>query len=307
MERLGRHARRLQTASPPTPVPAPDPQGTTRTGDEQVEADPRTRQIQLLLEKMFGIKRIASLDLRLDASHAAVAMGQVSERMAQAQGQSGGAAGWGLSYDYRETYAEVEVLALNAEGTFTTDDGRRFTFNLDYRMERTFVQERSVSLRMGDAVVRDPLMLDLGGGGGGFAAGTVPLDLDGDGRMEALPLPKAGNWYLLRNGQTPTTGRDLFGPATGQGFMELAALDGDGNGFIDSGDAGFSGLHLWNGLGPPALLASLGVGAIATRGIDAPFRHADAANALLGLNRQSGLWLGEDGRAGIVHQVDVAV
>lgn len=304
MGRLARHARSLQVATPAPvqnpPTPSPKAEGTEEADSS---GDPKTNQIRLLLEKMFGIKRIDSIDMRVDASHATVSAGQVTEQSAQVQGP----AGWGMEYDYRETYAEAEVLSLAAKGTFTTDDGRSFAFNLDYRMERTYVAQRSVSMRAGNAVTKDPLMLDLGGRGGGFSPATNPVDLDGDGRAEALPQPKAGNWYLLRDGLVPTSGRSLFGPSTGQGFQELAALDADGNGFVDGADPGFAGLHLWNGQGDPVLLAAMGVGAIGTKSTEAPFRHADLANTLQGLNRRSGIYLMDDGRAGAVHQVDVAV
>jgi hypothetical protein len=39
------------------------------------------------------------------------------------------------------------------------------------------------------------------------------------------------------------SGSELFGPATGSGFGELAALDGDGNGWIDENDDAFARLR----------------------------------------------------------------
>jgi hypothetical protein len=42
---------------------------------------------------------------------------------------------------------------------------------------------------------------------------------------------------------TRTNGAELFGARSGDGFAELAALDGDGNGWIDEGDAAWQAWH----------------------------------------------------------------
>lgn len=40
-------------------------------------------------------------------------------------------------------------------------------------------------------------------------------------------------------------GRELFGPRTGNGFLELAEFDIDGNNWIDENDPIFEKLRIW--------------------------------------------------------------
>jgi hypothetical protein len=110
-----------------------------------------------------------------------------------------------------------------------------------------------------------------------------------------------------RNGNgTVDDGSELFGPASGDGFAELAGYDSDGNGWIDEADPVFARLRLWSS--PQASLQPLldaGVGAIGLAAVATPFRlQADGQN--LGELRSSGIWLGEQGSVGTVHQIDVA-
>jgi hypothetical protein len=207
-----------------------------------------------------------------------------------------------------EQGCEKEATKVCAQGWVTTRDGERLAFDLHWQMQREFSwQGTRVAVR--DVQLRDPLMLSFAGPACALSEQTIAFDLDGDGQPEPVPVPGANSAYLVfdrnANGRVDA-GSELFGAATGQGFAELAQLDGDGNGWIDAGDAAFSKLGLWSG-GEIASLASRQVGALYTHAVDAPFSLKTADNRLLGQIRAAGVYLSERGQAGVMQQVDLAL
>ncbi|MGN8003722.1 hypothetical protein ACTJKQ_11035 [Acidovorax sp. 22279] len=228
-------------------------------------------------------------------------------------------AGWGLLVEQREVVVETESTQFAAQGTVRTADGQEIRFSLQLDMQRSYRQESSFSLRLGDAVAVDPLVINFDGSAAQLQDLRFAFDLDSDGQTDNVPLLSGNRGYLaldLNHNSRIDNGRELFGPGTGNGFAELAAYDSDGNGWIDEADPVFQQLQVWTpsadgaeGAGSLRTLADVGVGvgALSTNAIATPFALRTADNASLGTVRSTSVYLRENGSVGTVQQVDLTV
>lgn len=202
---------------------------------------------------------------------------------------------------------ETESCSFSASGNICLADGSTRSFDVGYTMERS---EESTRVSAGN--LRDPLVLDFGAPVGKLGAHSADFDLDADGTAETMRMPTADAAFLFhdlnRNGKADD-GRELFGPQSGNGFGELAKLDGDSNGWIDAGDTAYADLMLWSmgddGASSYRSLADAGIGALSTRYADTPFTIKENGE-VVGQVRGSSVWLGEESGAGIVRQIDLA-
>jgi hypothetical protein len=235
---------------------------------------------------------------------------------ATTSGAAGGAspprAGWGLEYDSRDTLDDSEATTVTATGEIRTADGARVQVTLRAAMTRQFHSEQSVSVRAGDGVRKDPLVLNFDGPAAALGAGRIAFDLDADGQAEQISTLAPGSGFLVLDADgngAATDGRELFGPTTGDGFAELRRHDADGNGWIDAGDPVFSSLRVWrpthDGAARLETLGDLGMGAIGLDRVASPFEFRDDANGTTGYATSTGLYVSEDGRAGTVQQIDL--
>lgn len=270
--------------------------------DDSGNAPPSLRLVKTLVEMLLGHKiRLFSTD-ELAAVEAADAPPPPPR------------AGFGVEYDRQESYTEEERTTFQASGTVKTADGKEISFKLDLEMSRAFATGSSVSLRLGDAARKDPLVINFDGTGAELQDGRFSFDLDSDGQDENLPMLAGGSAFLAldRNGNgLVDSGQELFGPQSGDGFQDLAQLDGDGNGWLDDNDTAFGQLQAWipDGKGGGTLqnLKSLGVGALSLANQATPFDIKDSANHTLGSVRSTAVYLNENGSVGNIQQVDLAV
>jgi hypothetical protein len=236
------------------------------------------------------------------------------------------AAAVGAEYRYDSVRQESETTTFAAQGTIQTTDGQRIDFHLDMSMARQVRAETHVAIQIGARPApapppanvagkrKDPLVINFDGNAAQLTDHHFQFDLNGDGRPETLAMLGAGSGYLAldKNGNgTIDSGTELFGPATGSGFAELAKYDQDGNGWIDENDPVFSRLRVWttNAAGAASLttLQDRQVGAISLANAATPFELRGKQNGNLGAVRESGVYLSETGQAGTVQDIDLTV
>ncbi|QHS09457.1 VCBS repeat-containing protein [Sinimarinibacterium sp. NLF-5-8] len=233
---------------------------------------------------------------------------------ARAEGQQPARAGWGLEYDAVHTLSESENTQFLAQGVVKTADGKTINFSLTLDMARSFYQESSISIRAGDGIRKDPLIINYAGTAAELSDTRFEFDLDADGQSDNIAFLRPGSGFLVfdrnSNGQVDD-GRELFGTQSGNGFADLAAFDADDNGWIDAADAIFDQLKIWTrddqGNDSLRALADYNIGAISLAHASTPFDLKDASNNLQGQILSSGVFLREDGSVGSVQQLDLVV
>lgn len=255
----------------------------------------------------------------------------------QDPGQSAGTAGSasqsaappssaGMSYDAYHLYQEDVQMNYSAEGLIRTGDGQEIRFSFEMQMERHYREESQVSVRSGSAIKKqDPLVVNFAGTAAQLSSRMIKFDLNGDGQLDNLPELLSGSAYLVldrnQNGRIDN-GNELFGPATNNGFAELAKLDADNNGWIDEADPLFSQLGLWStpsvatpsadkttGSDKQSALRSLseaGIGALALARLATPFDLKEGTQPL-GAVRETGLFLFDNGKPGSLQELDLVV
>ena len=170
----------------------------------------------------------------------------------------------------------------------------------------------NVSVTAGDAVRKDPLVINFGSGAAQLQDQHVNFDISGDGNAVSVPLLAAGSGYIAldKNGNGKIdSGNELFGAKSGNGFADLAKYDSDGNGWIDQSDPIFNQLQVWTpdaqGGGKLSSLQQLGVGALYVGQAATPFTLKGSGNANLGDVRATGIYLTDSGQAGTLQQIDL--
>lgn len=290
-------------------------QSADPVGDQQdaVENDPRLALLISMVERLTGrkIKILSMKDLQ-----GSTPPPQEAHRDPNQAAVERPSAGFGVEYERHETHYEAEQTSFAAQGVVRTTDGKEIAFSLELEMSREFVEQSDVSVRLGDAARRakDPLVINFNGTAAQLTATKFSFDLDTNGKAEQISFVTPGSAFLALDKNEDgkiNDGGELFGPASGSGFNELAAYDQDGNRWIDENDAVFARLQVWSkdaqGNDQLATLKAAGVGALYLGNVSTEFSVKDANNQLDGQVRSSGVYLNEDGSAGSLQQIDLAV
>jgi hypothetical protein len=305
----------------PAPPPTHAETDAIESIDDAVQNDPYLSMIRSMIEFLTG-RPVRALSAPVPEQNAPPTVAAPPEPQGHAANppanQEPVRAGFGIEYDRHEVYAEVETTHFSAQGMVRTQDGQEIRFSLELQMERSYREETSVSLRAGDAVRKDPLVVNFAGTAPRLLDQRFRFDLDNDGQAEELPMLGSGSGYLAfdrnNNGQIDA-GNELFGPASNNGFAELALLDADGNGWLDENDPLFSRLGIWRPTdgssdNPYPQLTALkdnGIGALGLAHLETPFELRGSGNSDLGAVRATGLALTEDGRTLALQEIDLTL
>ena len=281
------------------------------------ENDPKLRLIRSLVAMLTGkeIKSLTASAHKLEASALVVQTPSTANAQTTPAQSASPSSATVVEYSRRESYSESEQTSFSAAGVINTADGKQIAFSLSLSMSRSYYEESSTTVTIGDTrQLQDPLVLNFDGEAAQLTDQRFAFDLDSDGDKESINFVAGGSGFLAldRNGDGQINdGSELFGATSGNGFGELAALDDDHNGWIDENDAAFTQLQVWtkdgNGNDQLSSLKDANVGAIGLDHVATSFDLKDANNDLQGRIRSSGVFLQEDGQVGSVQQIDLTI
>lgn len=201
-------------------------------------------------------------------------------------------------------------MQFQSSAVVKTADGREINVNLSLSMSQSFYEKHEASIQ---SVLVDPLVINVGATSAQLSDMKFDFDLDSDGTVDQISQLASGSGFLAldKNGDgSINDGSELFGARTGDGFAELAAYDSDKNGWIDEADDIFNKLRIWfrdeEGNSTLVGLGQAGVGAIFLGNVSTDY-GLGALNNPDGVIRSTGMFLYENGQAGTIQHVDLAI
>lgn len=263
----------------------------------------RQQLILYLWSKLFGVKAADDLAERMGISN-------MNEYPATAN--SSNFTVITITQTEQVSFSESESVSFNSSGTVTTADGRTIDFGVQLNMSRSFeayYERQGIEI----SAMTDPLVLNFDGDVAGLSDQKFMFDLDSDGEEEEISMLAAGSGFLAldkNNDGQINDGSELFGTSSGDGFRDLAKYDEDGNGWIDENDQIFDKLKIWckNQDGNDELvgLKDKNVGAIYLGSASTDYTLRGDTGGINGAIRRTGIFLYEDGMAGVLSHLDIA-
>lgn len=201
------------------------------------------------------------------------------------------------------------VVEFSTKGRITTSL-RSIEVDIEFTMRRNTLSNKDIT-----RLLKDPLVINYDTTLASLSEQKFHFDIDSDGLEDQISLLKRGSGFLAldrNNDGRINNGKELFGTESGNGFEDLRLYDSDGNGWIDENDPIFEKLRIWirNDAGEDRLVAlgEVGVGAIYLGHVETLFNMTDAENETTqGMLTHSGIFLKENGDAGIVQNIELSV
>lgn len=217
---------------------------------------------------------------------------------------------------YVQYYREEETTSYKAAGKVVTEDGKEIDIGIDITMSRSFeeyIEATSESTNVGQ-ILMDPLVINFDGNLADVKDQKFCFDLNSDGISDNVAKLSKGSGFLsldLNEDGIINDGGELFGTKSGDGFKDLLAYDSDKNGWIDENDEVYDKLKIMvvNDDGSQSLytLKEKDVGAIYLGNASTDFLVTNNTNNVNAAIRKTGLFLYENGSAGTIQHVDLAV
>jgi len=212
-----------------------------------------------------------------------------------------------------ESYTHEEHQALNFQvQAYIQSDSKEMAISLNVSLSRRFLQKTDLRLESLQKL-KDPIVFSFDGRMPSLSTQTFSFDIDSDGKPDQISQLQAGSAFLALDKNSNgiiDNGSELFGTQSGDGFADLSKYDDDKNGWIDENDAIFDKLQIWQKTDTKDKLIGLGevgIGAIFLGDTATPFSLKSETNQLLGEIRKSSFVLFENGRAGVISQIDLAI
>ncbi len=219
-----------------------------------------------------------------------------------------------MAFFAHSLHYEHQFVNIQSQGALNTEDGRNINFSLDVTMERNSLSYESVGMQASAGLLIDPLVLNFDTDLETLSDTFFSFDIDGDGEQDTISGLSSGSGFLaldVNEDHEINDGSELFGPLSGNGFMELQTYDSDKNRWIDENDPIFEKLMIWMGVGGDEerliTLQEAGVGAISIANVGTSFHLKDDENRLLGQVAASGIFLTEDGEVRSLQEIDFAL
>ncbi len=287
--------------------------------------DLRIKLLQAMIERLTGKKFKFALALensgnQNDDASATRAMDQLANMQGSAHEMAGEAiaarqGAWHFTATTSETYYRSESMSFASNGVVNTADGRTIAFDVSLSMSNEVYQTLSTSVTADIASqFCDPLIVNFNGSAAELTQTKFSFDLDADGSADQVSMASGNSGFLAldKNGDgIINNGSELFGTSSGDGFKDLAAYDEDGNGWIDENDSVYQDLRIWSkdesGKDKLVGLGKAGVGAIYLGSVASQYDVRSNAGDVSGAIRRSGVFLKENGGAGTVQHVDLAL
>lgn len=221
---------------------------------------------------------------------------------------------WGLSYNQTVIHAESESTSFNARAAIKTEDGREIKVDLQLNLSREFMAKNQIDVSAVNISKVDPLVVNYSASSASVTQEKYQFDIDADGTLDQISFAGAGSGFLaldLNKDGVINDGKELFGPNSGNGFSDLANYDTDKNGWIDENDAIYENLRIWTkdseGNDQLFALGEKGIGAIYLGNVSTSFALKDTSNQTNAQLQRTGIFLREDGTAGTIQHIDLAI